>query len=112
MSLRVGDNKEVAMRVRLVVLSALLVAASALAAPALANPAKASACSSGSTARTSSYMFALKLGPREHMYSPAQVQSSKPKSGQVMLGGSMIMIDVAKPAVAYALSVYVCTKSG
>ena len=100
------------MRTRLVVLSVLLVAASALAAPALANPAKASACSSGSTAKSSSYLFALKLGPRQQMYTPAQVQSKKLKTGKVMLGGSMVMVDVAKGYEVFDLAVYVCTKSG
>lgn len=100
------------MRTRLVVLSVLLVAASALAAPALANPAKAGKCSIGSTAKTSSYQLALKLGPRQQMYTAAQVQSQKPKTGKVMLGGSMVMIDAAKGSEVFDLAVYVCTKSG
>ena len=100
------------MRVRLVVLSALLVAASALAAPALAQPAKAKACSSGSTAKTASYQLALKLGPRQEMYMPSEVQARKIKSGQVMLGGSMAMVDAKPGYKVFDLAVYVCTKSG
>jgi hypothetical protein len=100
------------MRVRLVVLSALLVTAAAVALPALAQPAKASACSSGSTAKTSSYLLALKLGPRQEMYMPSEVQSRKLKTGQVMLGGSMAMVDAAPGYKVFDLAVYVCTKSG
>src|SRR5678809_293370 len=100
------------MRVRLVVLSALLVAASALAAPALAQPAKVKACSSGSTAKTASYQMALNLGPRQEMYMPSEVQARKIKSGQVMLGGSMSMVDAKPGDKVFDLAVYVCTKSG
>ena len=100
------------MRVRLVVLSVLLVAASALAVAALGQQAKAKACSSGSTARTASYQLALKLGPRQEMYMPSEVQARKIKSGQVMLGGSMEMADAAPGSKVFDLAVYVCTKSG
>jgi hypothetical protein len=100
------------MRIRLLILSALLVAAPAVAAPAHAQPAKARACTTGTMARTSSYLVALKLGPRQEMYMPSEVQARKIKTGQVMLGGSMEMVEPRKGFKAFDLAVYVCTKSG
>ena len=47
------------------------------------------------------------------MYTAAEVQAQKPKSGQVMLGGTMVMIDnVPKGSKVFDLQVCVCTKSG
>ena len=80
------------MRSRLVVLIALLVAASAVAGSAL-GPRTAQRCSSGTTAKTASYQLALVIGPRQEMYMPSEVQARKLKQGQVMLGGAMAMID-------------------
>jgi len=98
------------MRIRLVTLTLLLVAAAIAAAPA---PAKTSACSDGTTAKTSSYVLALKLGPRQEMYMPSEVQARKLKTGQVMLGGAMAMIDKVPAGMKiYDLAVHVCTKSG
>ena len=81
------------MRIRLVTLTVLLVAAAIAAAAAPARTAKAGACTNGTTAKTSSYMLALELGPRQEMYMPSEVQARKLKTGQVMLGGAMAMID-------------------
>ena len=86
------------MRVRLVVLSALLVAASALAVPALAQPAKARPARRARRSKTASYQMALRLGPQQEMYMPSEVQARKIKSGQVMLGGAMAMVDERPPA--------------
>ena len=80
------------MRTRLVVLVALLVAASAVAGSALAR-GRPRPCTSGTTATTASYRLALVIGPRQDMYMPSEVQSRKLKQGQVMLGGAMAMID-------------------
>jgi hypothetical protein len=105
------------MPVRLVVLTAALSAASIAAAsiaavPALAHSAKG-ACSSGTaTAKSSSYVLALRLGPQQRMYMPSEV-TKKTRSGQVMLGGSMAMVDDAPAGMKiYDLAVYVCTKGG
>jgi hypothetical protein len=101
------------MRIRLATLTVLLVAAAIAAAPAPARTAKASACSDGTTAKTSSYVLALKLGPRQEMYMPSEVQARKLKTGQVMLGGAMAMIDKVPAGMKiYDLAVHVCTKSG
>ena len=100
------------MRSRLVVLSALLVAASAVAGSALAH-GSAAACTFGTTATTASYRLALVIGPRQDMYVPSEVQARKLKKGQVMLGGAMAMIDNVPAGMRiYDLAVHVCTKSG
>jgi hypothetical protein len=99
------------MRTRLVVILAL-VAASALAASAHAQRS-ASACSTGTLAKTASYRLALVIGPRQEMYMPSEVQDRKLKKGQVMLGGSMAMIDNVPAGMRiYDVQVHVCTKSG
>ena len=67
------------MRIRLVVLVALLVAASAVAGSALAASPPAEACTSGTTAKTASYQLALVIGPRQEMYMPSEVQARKLK---------------------------------
>jgi len=101
------------MRTRLVVLCALLVAAAIAAAPAPARTAKANACMSGTTAKTSSYQLALMLGPQQKMYMASEVQSRKPKTGQVMLGGAMAMIDKVPAGMkVFDLQVHVCTPKG
>jgi hypothetical protein len=102
------------MRSRLVVLIVFLVAASAVASSALARPvAKAGPCSSGTVAKTGSYTFALVLGPRQEMYMPSEVQERKLKTGQVMLGGEMAMIEKVPAGMkVYDLAVHICTKSG
>ena len=102
------------MRSRLVVLIALAVAASVAAGSALAHgSAKAGPCSSGTTAKAGSYTLALILGPRQEMYMPSEVRARKLKTGQVMLGGEMAMIEnVPAGMKIYDLAVHICTKSG
>ena len=68
------------MRPRLVVLLALLAAASAVAGSAVA-PTAAGACSTGTVAKTASYQMALVLGPSQEMYMPSEVQARKLKTG-------------------------------
>jgi hypothetical protein len=95
---------------RLACLFALLVA---VAAPAPPASAAASPCAVGTVARTASYQLALELGPRQEMYLPSEVRARKIKTGQVMLGGEMVMTD-SRPAgtKVFDLAVHVCTKSG
>jgi hypothetical protein len=52
--------------------------------------AKSGSCASGTVARQGPYVFALSIGPMETMYTPAQVASTHPKSGEVMLAGKMV----------------------
>ena len=47
------------------------------------------ACSSGQVLKSKSYVFALSIGPLTQMYTEAQVKAKHPKSGEVMLSGSM-----------------------
>jgi hypothetical protein len=47
-------------------------------------------CASGTVAKQGPYVFALSIGPMETMYTPAQVKTSHPKSGEVMLAGKMV----------------------
>ena len=94
------------------VLSAALVALAAIS-PATAVAAKPGACASGTIARAGSYVLALQIGPRQEMYMPSEVRERKLKTGQVMLGGEMAMIESAPAGTRiYDLQVHVCTKSG
>jgi hypothetical protein len=52
--------------------------------------AKSGSCASGSIARQGPYVFALSIGPTETMYTPAEVKSKHPTSGEVMLAGRMV----------------------
>src|SRR5262245_26726683 len=45
--------------------------------------------SGGQTKSTKSYVFKLTVGMPEEMWTPAQVRAKQPKSGEVMLAGSM-----------------------
>ena len=96
------------------VLPAMLVAASVFAGPALARgSATPGPCSSGNVVTTASYRLALVLGPREEMYLPSEVRARKIKTGQVMLGGEMMMMEQAPAGTRiYNLEVHICTKSG
>jgi hypothetical protein len=49
----------------------------------------ASAATITRNADTKSYALTLVVGPLETMYTPAQVKSMHPKTGEVMVGGSM-----------------------
>src|ERR1700750_1633630 len=52
--------------------------------------AMSGSCSSGTKATRGHYLFALSIGPEETMYTPAQVKSKHPRSGEVMLAGKMV----------------------
>ena len=102
------------MRTRLFVLLATLVAASATTGSALARgSADPGPCSAKDLARTSSYVLALGIGPREEMYLPSEVRARKLKTGEVMLGGEMAMLDRGPAGMRiFHLEVHICTKSG
>ncbi len=96
----------------LIVVSSL----SALAAASLSvGPASAmNGCSTGQIMKTKSYVFALDIGPVEQMYTQAQVNAKHPKSGEVMLSGSMSggMSGMASSSGERHLEVHICTPSG
>lgn len=64
--------------------------------------------SGGASATTASYVVVLDVGPAEAMYSPDQVASQHPTSGEVMLGGSMT--DVSGPNVHH-VEAHICKRS-
>ena len=100
------------MQSRLLALAAPLAAAAALAAPTVAQAA-ADGCSTGAVAQAGAYKVALVIGPRQEMYTAEEVRTRKLKTGQVMLGGAMAMIENVPAGMRiYDLQVYVCTKGG
>ena len=70
----------------------------------------AGSCSSGQIMKTGPYTFALTIGPAEQMYSAAQVKAKHPKSGEVMLSGTMAAMSMG--GSTRHLEVHVCTSSG
>ena len=102
------------MRTGLVVLVSVLAAMVVTANPALAGArGSAGPCSSGNVAATASYRLALQIGPQEEMYLASEVKARHIKTGEIMLGGEMAMID-HRPAGTkiYHLEVHICTRSG
>ncbi len=70
-------------------------------------------CASGNVAATASYRLALGIGPQENMYLPSEVKARHLKTGEIMLGGEMAMIDRLAPGTrVYHLEVHICNKSG
>jgi hypothetical protein len=101
------------MRSRLIVLLALLTAALTVPSLALARGTAPGPCSSGTLAATASYRLALVIGARQEMYLPSEVSERHIKSGQVMLGGAMVMMEQAPAGTRlYNFEVHVCTKTG
>jgi hypothetical protein len=101
------------MRIRPVIPIAVLATAAAVASSAAAAPAKTGACSTGTVTTSGAYVVALMIGPRQEMYTPSEVRARKIKTGQVMLGGAMTMVDAVPAGMKiYDLEVHVCTKSG
>ncbi|HUK44607.1 MAG TPA: hypothetical protein VLV28_04895 [Gaiellaceae bacterium] len=73
------------------------------------------ACSSGQVVKTRSYVFAQSIGPTETMYTPAQVASRHPKSGEVMLSGQMtggMAAMTTSPSGQRHLEVHICSTGG
>ena len=102
------------MRACLVVLASVLMAIVVTTNPALGGTTgSAGPCSSGNVAATTSYRLALHIGPQEEMYLPSEVKARHIKTGEIMLGGEMSMMD-SPPAGTrlYHLEVHICTKSG
>jgi hypothetical protein len=77
--------------------------------------AMSGACTTGSISKTGPYVFALTIGPEETMYTPAQVKSKHPKTGEVMLAGEMVGgmagMDMSTGPQRH-LEVHICTTSG
>jgi hypothetical protein len=108
---RAVSAEAVAMRTRLVLLTALAAAASAVAGPTAAEAARS--CTAGAVTQAGPYRVALVIGPRSEMYTAEEVRTRRLKTGQVMLGGAMAMIEKVPAGMRiYDLQVYVCTKSG
>ena len=64
------------------------------------------------TATTTSYRVQLHVGISEKMYTPAEVKKLHPKSGEVMIGGTMGMgSDMSMPSTSmHHLEVQICSK--
>ncbi len=73
--------------------------------------AMGTACSTGQVVKTKSYVFALSIGPVETMYTPAQVRAKHPKSGEVMLSGTMSAMHMSSSSERH-LEVHICTHGG
>lgn len=82
-------------RYRILFLGGALLAFAAFVAPGMARPSSTAATGCKSepgthTAVTPSYRMVLRIGMPEKMYTLAQVSKMHPKSGEVMVGGSMM----------------------
>jgi hypothetical protein len=75
---------------RIVLLASTVCALAAAALGAVGAAAMSGSCASGTIAKQGPYVFALSIGPTETMYTPAQVKSKHPKTGEVMLAGKMV----------------------
>jgi hypothetical protein len=105
------------MRIRSLLLIAALTGASGAlfgsSAQAMGGP-----CSSGQVLKSKSYVFALSIGPLEQMYTPAQVKAKHPKSGELMLSGTMSggmgggMSGMGMSSGERHLEVHICTAGG
>jgi hypothetical protein len=77
--------------------------------------ASSGSCASGSVARQGPYVFALSIGPTETMYTPAEVKSKHPTSGEVMLAGTMVGgmagMDMSTGGQRH-LEVHICSTGG
>ncbi len=98
-------------------LSLAVVLAAAFAA-AFANGALAmgGSCSAGQVVKTGSYVFALRIGPTEQMYTAAQVKAKHPKTGEEMLSGKMAMNAMSRMNMGSGnprhLEVHICNTHG
>jgi hypothetical protein len=97
------------MRMRSLLAVPMLAAAAALTAGTVSG-ATGGGCSSGTTIKTDSYIFALSIGPVEAMYTPAQVAAKHPMTGEVMLSGSMTAMTMSSSE--RHLEVHICTTGG
>src|SRR5207244_8491762 len=98
------------MRARLVVSVSVFLTVFVTATPALGRGAgSAGPCSSGNVAATASYRLALDIGPREEMYLPSEVKARHIKTGEIMLGGEMAMVEKTAGTRIYHLEGHICT---
>lgn len=111
----------------LVGIGVLCLTACGQSAPAGASAASRTITSSGSTTSsscvpgpgitqtvtTSSYLQVLDVGPPEKMYTPTQVQTQQPTSGEVMVGGGQMstMGGMGDPPNAHHLEVHICERT-
>lgn len=101
------------MRLRLLIAACTGFLALLGASPAFSqHEGSAGPCSSGNVARTSSYTMALDIGKQEEMYLPSEVKARHIKTGEVMLGGDMAMVDKTAGTKVFHLEVHICTKTG
>ena len=56
--------------------------------------------------------MAAAIGPQEEMYLPSEVKARHIKTGEVMLGGEMTMVDKTPGTRVYHLEVHICNRSG
>jgi hypothetical protein len=87
----------------------LVPALAASAAPTAASMV-ASGCSGSMVVKTKSYVFALSIGTFQQMYSPAQVKAKHLKSGEVMVRGQMMGMNMAMSGQRH-LEVHICSRS-
>ncbi len=103
------------MRIRIPLGVSIVIALAVAAVAAGGAAAKPGPCATGQVVKTHSYLFALDLGSVETMYTPAQVKATHPKSGEVMLSGSMTsgMAGMTmSPSGVRHLEVHICTSGG
>lgn len=67
-----------------------MTSASAVSIPASSECASAAAAKGAISMGTNDYYMVMNTGPSEQMYSQGQVQSMHPKSGEVMVAGTMM----------------------
>jgi len=96
---------------RFLLVSAALTAAIVWALPVGGAYGMGGACSSGQVMKTKSYVFALSIGPVEEMYTQAQVKAKHPKTGEVMLSGTMGSMNMSSSSIHH-LEVHICTSGG
>jgi predicted metal-binding membrane protein len=70
----------------------------------------AGGCSSGQLVRTASYVIALQIGPAQKMYTAAQVKQQHPKSGELMLSGTISAMHLGMASTRH-LEVHICSRS-
>lgn len=82
---------------------------SSSATPASSPGGSCQGSTGDASATTASYVVVLDVGGPETMYSPDQVSSQHPTTGEVMLGGAMT--DVSGPNVHH-LEAHICDRNG
>ncbi len=102
-------------RTRLVVAASILLLAAGASVSALGASATSSVvgCKSEPGAEattTASYRFLLRIGMQEKMYTPTQVKKLHPKSGEVMLRGTMSAMGQMAMGSMRHLEVQICSR--